>query len=168
MAAGEAFYHFPHCWPSKPQFDQARNRYLGKSYTRLMTSSAPSPVIACSQLLPHKWTLARLVPCHPSRKQAVSQVLGDAVYSGSKSGEWCTQISDNCLKELAKLNKPFKFLGDPCPPQTALQRCRSPDNSRLLALWSLNPFLNAPVNENIYSKLSKQPLGSCSYVDVNK
>lgn len=43
-------------------------------------------------------------------KNAVSQVLGDAVYSSAKSGEWCTQISDNCLKELTKLNKPFKFL----------------------------------------------------------
>ena len=44
--------------------------------------------------------------------QALEQVLGgeNISYSKDKVNSWCSQISDICIKELAKLNKPFKYV----------------------------------------------------------
>ena len=42
----------------------------------------------------------------------MDQVLGgeNISYSKDKVNSWCSQISDICIKELAKLNKPFKYV----------------------------------------------------------
>ena len=44
-------------------------------------------------------------------QQAVEVVVGseNLVYQKDKVNDWCRQIIDNCLKELAKLNKMFKY-----------------------------------------------------------
>ncbi|KAF4718841.1 hypothetical protein FOZ63_012253, partial [Perkinsus olseni] len=44
-------------------------------------------------------------------KHAMNQTLQNAVYSKEKVNHWCNQLLDSCLKELAKLNKPFKYVG---------------------------------------------------------
>ena len=44
-------------------------------------------------------------------KHAIHQTLGNSVYNREKVNVWCGQIVDACLKELAKLNKPFKYVG---------------------------------------------------------
>ena len=31
-------------------------------------------------------------------------------YQKDKVNQWCTQIIDSCIKDLAKLNKPFKYI----------------------------------------------------------
>ena len=38
-------------------------------------------------------------------------VRGDSgiEYNKEKVGQWCQQIIEACIKELAKLNKPFKY-----------------------------------------------------------
>ena len=33
----------------------------------------------------------------------------DVTYSKEKVNDWCRLIIDQCIKELAKLNKPFKY-----------------------------------------------------------
>ena len=33
----------------------------------------------------------------------------NVVYVKDKVNDWCRQIIDNCIKELAKLQKPFKY-----------------------------------------------------------
>eukprot|EP00929_Paragymnodinium_shiwhaense_P009296 TRINITY_DN11341_c0_g1_i1.p1 TRINITY_DN11341_c0_g1~~TRINITY_DN11341_c0_g1_i1.p1 ORF type:complete len:111 (-),score=37.16 TRINITY_DN11341_c0_g1_i1:196-528(-) len=43
-------------------------------------------------------------------KAAVTKTLGSAAYSKDRVNGWCAQIIDECLKELAKLNKPFKYV----------------------------------------------------------
>ncbi|KAF4751224.1 hypothetical protein FOZ62_024763 [Perkinsus olseni] len=43
-------------------------------------------------------------------KHAMNQTLQNAVYSKEKVNHWCNQLLDSCLKELAKLNKPFKYV----------------------------------------------------------
>ncbi|KAF4675934.1 hypothetical protein FOL47_007001 [Perkinsus chesapeaki] len=43
-------------------------------------------------------------------KHAMNQTLQNAVYSKDKVNSWCNQLLDSCLKELAKLNKPFKYI----------------------------------------------------------
>ncbi|EPR63676.1 putative dynein light chain protein [Toxoplasma gondii GT1] len=43
-------------------------------------------------------------------RHAITQCLSSVVYKKEKVNSWCAQISDACLKELAKLNKPFKYI----------------------------------------------------------
>ena len=42
---------------------------------------------------------------------AVTQVFPteNIVYQKDKVNQWCSQIIDTCIKDLAKLNKPFKY-----------------------------------------------------------
>ena len=42
---------------------------------------------------------------------AVEQVIGsdNIVYQKEKVNQWCQQIIENCIKELARLAKPFKY-----------------------------------------------------------
>ena len=35
---------------------------------------------------------------------------GDTVYDRTKISQWTTQIIETCIKELAKLNKPMKYV----------------------------------------------------------
>mmetsp|Transcript_90759 Transcript_90759/g.270919 ORF Transcript_90759/g.270919 Transcript_90759/m.270919 type:complete len:111 (+) Transcript_90759:121-453(+) len=43
-------------------------------------------------------------------KTAITKALGNAQYSKDRVNTWCSTIIDDCLKELAKLNKPFKYV----------------------------------------------------------
>jgi dynein light chain Tctex-type 1 len=45
-------------------------------------------------------------------KGAVETVLGveGLNFQAEKVNSWCQQIIDNCLKELIKTNKPFKYV----------------------------------------------------------
>eukprot|EP00930_Biecheleria_cincta_P048335 TRINITY_DN3365_c1_g5_i3.p3 TRINITY_DN3365_c1_g5~~TRINITY_DN3365_c1_g5_i3.p3 ORF type:complete len:111 (-),score=30.28 TRINITY_DN3365_c1_g5_i3:55-387(-) len=43
-------------------------------------------------------------------KNAISKTLGSSQYNKDRVSAWCAQIIDECLKELAKLNKPFKYV----------------------------------------------------------
>ena len=42
---------------------------------------------------------------------AVNQAIGNEqiVYQKDKVNQWCQQIIDTCIKDLAKLDKPFKY-----------------------------------------------------------
>ncbi|CAE7939154.1 Dlc90F, partial [Symbiodinium necroappetens] len=42
-------------------------------------------------------------------KNAITKTLGGSQYSKERVTSWTNQIIDECLKELAKLNKPFKY-----------------------------------------------------------
>ena len=45
-------------------------------------------------------------------QQAVEAVVGgeNTVYVKEKVNDWCKQIIDGCIKELAKLDKKFKYV----------------------------------------------------------
>lgn len=45
-------------------------------------------------------------------QQAVELVVGsdNIVYQKDKVNQWCQQIIEGCIKELAKLQKPFKYI----------------------------------------------------------
>ncbi|CAE7364755.1 Dynlt1 [Symbiodinium pilosum] len=43
-------------------------------------------------------------------KNAITKTLGGSQYSKERVTSWTNQIIDECLKELAKLNKPFKYV----------------------------------------------------------
>mmetsp|Transcript_12848 Transcript_12848/g.22281 ORF Transcript_12848/g.22281 Transcript_12848/m.22281 type:complete len:111 (-) Transcript_12848:56-388(-) len=43
-------------------------------------------------------------------KVAITKTLGGSSYNKDRVSTWCSQIIDECLKELAKLNKPFKYV----------------------------------------------------------
>mmetsp|Transcript_28751 Transcript_28751/g.66302 ORF Transcript_28751/g.66302 Transcript_28751/m.66302 type:complete len:111 (+) Transcript_28751:76-408(+) len=43
-------------------------------------------------------------------KSAVQKTLGNAQFNKDKVNTWASQIIDDCLKELAKLQKPFKYV----------------------------------------------------------
>ncbi|PHJ26111.1 dynein light [Cystoisospora suis] len=66
-------------------------------------------------------------------RHAITQCLSSVVYKQEKVSSWCAQISDSCLKELAKLNKAFKYIG--MSPSLALS-CKKPaqDSTRPQAL----------------------------------
>ena len=44
-------------------------------------------------------------------QQAVEVVVGsdNIVYQKDKINQWCQQIIETCIKDLAKLQKPFKY-----------------------------------------------------------
>ncbi|EUT86664.1 hypothetical protein PFAG_02530 [Plasmodium falciparum Santa Lucia] len=44
-------------------------------------------------------------------KQTISQFLEKMHYNEEKTNFWVSQILDTTLKELSKLNKPFKYVG---------------------------------------------------------
>merc|ERR1711971_801005 len=43
-------------------------------------------------------------------KNAITKNLGNAQYNKDRVNTWCTSIIDDCLKDLAKLEKPFKYV----------------------------------------------------------
>eukprot|EP00440_Ansanella_granifera_P020226 gb/GFBE01021972.1/.p1 GENE.gb/GFBE01021972.1/~~gb/GFBE01021972.1/.p1 ORF type:complete len:114 (+),score=26.74 gb/GFBE01021972.1/:1-342(+) len=43
-------------------------------------------------------------------KTAITKTLGSSQYNKERVSVWTGQIIDECLKELAKLNKPFKYV----------------------------------------------------------
>ncbi|CAD7963829.1 unnamed protein product [Amoebophrya sp. A25] len=64
-------------------------------------------------------------------KHAIHQTLGSSVYNKEKVNVWCGQIVDSCLKELAKLNKPFKYVVT-C---VIMQKNGSPLHTAATAFW---------------------------------
>ncbi|ETW30873.1 hypothetical protein PFFCH_01669 [Plasmodium falciparum FCH/4] len=44
-------------------------------------------------------------------KETISQFLEKMHYNEEKTNFWVSQILDTTLKELSKLNKPFKYVG---------------------------------------------------------
>mmetsp|Transcript_13866 Transcript_13866/g.34238 ORF Transcript_13866/g.34238 Transcript_13866/m.34238 type:complete len:111 (+) Transcript_13866:153-485(+) len=64
-------------------------------------------------------------------KHAIHQTLGNSVYNKEKVNAWCGQIVDACLKELAKLNKPFKYVVT-C---VIMQKNGSPLHTAATAFW---------------------------------
>lgn len=43
-------------------------------------------------------------------REAVSQVIGDNQFTQTKLNQWSTNCVEGCLKRLAALNKPFKYV----------------------------------------------------------
>jgi len=64
-------------------------------------------------------------------KIAITKTLGSSAYSKDKVNAWCAQIIDDCLKELAKLNKPFKYVVT-C---TIMQKNGAPMHTGLALFW---------------------------------
>lgn len=44
-------------------------------------------------------------------KQAIEEAIGGNAYQQNKVNMWTTQVVETCLQALAKLNKPFKYIG---------------------------------------------------------
>mmetsp|Transcript_70556 Transcript_70556/g.143292 ORF Transcript_70556/g.143292 Transcript_70556/m.143292 type:complete len:111 (+) Transcript_70556:66-398(+) len=64
-------------------------------------------------------------------KAAVTKTLGSAQYTKERVGTWCSQIIDDCLKELAKLNKPFKYV----VTSIIMQKNGTPLHTGLALFW---------------------------------
>eukprot|EP00927_Polykrikos_kofoidii_P063770 TRINITY_DN58649_c0_g1_i1.p1 TRINITY_DN58649_c0_g1~~TRINITY_DN58649_c0_g1_i1.p1 ORF type:complete len:129 (-),score=18.55 TRINITY_DN58649_c0_g1_i1:199-531(-) len=64
-------------------------------------------------------------------KSAVTKCLGVASYNKDRVNAWCTQIIDDCLKELSKLEKPFKYVVT-C---VIMQKNGSPLHSSISLYW---------------------------------
>lgn len=45
-------------------------------------------------------------------KQAIEEAIGGNAYQQNKVNMWTTQVVETCLQALAKLNKPFKYIGN--------------------------------------------------------
>mmetsp|Transcript_91910 Transcript_91910/g.163631 ORF Transcript_91910/g.163631 Transcript_91910/m.163631 type:complete len:111 (+) Transcript_91910:62-394(+) len=43
-------------------------------------------------------------------KNAITKTLGSSQYQKDRVSAWSSQIIDECLKELTKVNKPFKYV----------------------------------------------------------
>ena len=44
-------------------------------------------------------------------KEAIESVIGGNTYQHNKVNQWSSSIMDNCLQQLVKLQKPFKYIG---------------------------------------------------------
>jgi len=42
----------------------------------------------------------------------VENILGSAAYQNNKVNQWTSSIVEGCLKELTKLSKPYKYIGE--------------------------------------------------------
>eukprot|EP00920_Eleutheroschizon_duboscqi_P024752 GHVT01061435.1.p2 GENE.GHVT01061435.1~~GHVT01061435.1.p2 ORF type:complete len:113 (+),score=18.48 GHVT01061435.1:257-595(+) len=63
---------------------------------------------------------------------AVQQTLADVTYASDKVPLWCSLISDGCLKELTKLNKPFKY----AVTCIIMQKTGAPLHTAATAFWN--------------------------------
>ena len=43
-------------------------------------------------------------------RESVSQTVGDNAFSQARVHQWTSSMTDGCLKRLAALNKPFKYV----------------------------------------------------------
>jgi hypothetical protein len=43
--------------------------------------------------------------------QAIETILGNQSYTHNQVNQWTSQIVELCLEEMAKLNKPYKYIG---------------------------------------------------------
>merc|ERR1712006_42811 len=64
-------------------------------------------------------------------KQAIHKALNNQTYSKDKVSGWTAQIIDDCLKELAKQQKPFKYVVT-C---VIMQKNGSPMHTAATAYW---------------------------------
>mmetsp|Transcript_59308 Transcript_59308/g.152708 ORF Transcript_59308/g.152708 Transcript_59308/m.152708 type:complete len:111 (-) Transcript_59308:96-428(-) len=64
-------------------------------------------------------------------KTAITKTLGTAQYNKDRVNQWSTQIIDETLKELAKLNKPFKY----AVTSVIMQKNGSPLHTGLALYW---------------------------------
>lgn len=64
-------------------------------------------------------------------KHAIHQTLNNVTFTKEKVNAWCGQIIDSCLKELAKVNKPFKYVVT-C---IIMQKNGSPLHTAATAFW---------------------------------
>ncbi|ANQ07393.1 dynein light chain, putative [Plasmodium knowlesi strain H] len=67
-------------------------------------------------------------------KQTISQFLEKMHYNDEKTNFWVSQILDTTLKELSKLNKPFKYVAT-C---TLMEKNGSPLTTSNVCLWNEN------------------------------
>lgn len=44
-------------------------------------------------------------------KKSIEYIIGDHLYDQNKENEWTDSIILNCLTNLCKLDKPFKYIG---------------------------------------------------------
>ena len=44
--------------------------------------------------------------------QSVESVLGAAAYQNNKVNQWTSSVVEQCLNQLTKLGKPFKYIGE--------------------------------------------------------
>lgn len=60
-----------------------------------------------------------LIKAHPIViPQSVESVLGAAAYQNNKVNQWTSSIVEQCLNQLTKLGKPFKYIG-----KTSIENC---------------------------------------------
>mmetsp|Transcript_30087 Transcript_30087/g.65013 ORF Transcript_30087/g.65013 Transcript_30087/m.65013 type:complete len:111 (+) Transcript_30087:101-433(+) len=64
-------------------------------------------------------------------KNAITKNLGSSVYSKDRVNAWSSQIIDDTLKELAKLQKPFKYV----VTSIIMQKNGSPLHTGLSLYW---------------------------------
>ncbi|CAE8594707.1 unnamed protein product [Polarella glacialis] len=64
-------------------------------------------------------------------KSAITKTLGSAQYNKDRVSIWSGQIIDECLKELAKLNKPFKYV----VTSIIMQKNGAPMHTGLALYW---------------------------------
>ena len=43
--------------------------------------------------------------------QSVENVLGTASFQNNKVNQWTSSVAEQCLNQLTKLGKPFKYIG---------------------------------------------------------
>ncbi|KAI9351482.1 Tctex-1 [Obelidium mucronatum] len=56
-------------------------------------------------------------------KESIETTIQNAAYHHNKVGQWNSNIVEQCLKRLAGLNKPFKYIGGLCPGLHAASSC---------------------------------------------
>ncbi|CEL98538.1 unnamed protein product [Vitrella brassicaformis CCMP3155] len=64
-------------------------------------------------------------------KHAINSTLTNVTYTREKVNQWCQQIIDSCLKELSKLDKPFKY----CVTCIIMQKNGAPLHTAATAFW---------------------------------
>lgn len=67
-------------------------------------------------------------------KQTISQVLDKVCYNEEKTNVWISHILDTTLKELSKLNKPFKYIAT-C---ILMEKNGSPLTTSNISFWDPN------------------------------
>jgi hypothetical protein len=67
--------------------------------------------------------------------QSVENTIGVNAYQHNKVNQWTSNILEACLKRLAALNKPFKYIGisgvgRTSPPHSCNSHCHHPPEER--------------------------------------
>lgn len=75
------------------------------------TTSGCSSEIATSQVLSVKLRVAVCRVCACVCAQSVEGTIGGTEYQHSRVNQWSNKVMEQVLSQLAKLGKPFKYIG---------------------------------------------------------